>query len=171
MIVEDGSIVAGANSYISFTDATAYHTSYGNDWTSDTAVGELALIQATRALDLIYGSDYLSELRSDSQNLLFPRYAFYDNNRRRVESTEIPQRLKDAVCEMAAIIVSGGDVLPETNPDDFVVEESSQVDVIRVTKKYDRPVVRSTTRKIDLIISPLVTSSNNQTKFSMNFVR
>lgn len=102
MIVEDGSIVAGADSYISVNDATQYHAArlHRASWaTADATTQEQALITATQFVDA-YIRFYGSRVSQD-QPLEWPRKDVYDRDGRLLPSDEIPQRLKDAVCEQA----------------------------------------------------------------------
>jgi hypothetical protein len=108
LVIETGAIVAGAESYVSAADATTYHTARGNTlWTGTDAVKEAALRKATTYLDGKYRNRWkgykVRPVPQDgvtTQALEWPRYDVvisdyifpYD---------EIPQRLKDACCELA----------------------------------------------------------------------
>ena len=61
LIVEDGTGVSGAESYISVVDADDYHTNHGNtSWGSaDTTAKEIALRKASEYLDGKYGKRWL----------------------------------------------------------------------------------------------------------------
>lgn len=85
LIVEDGSTVAGANTYTSLADAFAYHSNLGNsDFTNraadyasfiagDTSAQAQALVQATMLIDLLYAELYIGYPGSPAQSLLWPR--------------------------------------------------------------------------------------------------
>jgi hypothetical protein len=109
IIVELGSIVAGADSYESLVNAGAYHIKRGDaTWAAATAaLREAALRKATTYLDGHYRKRWkgckVRPVPQDgvtTQALEWPRYDVvisdyifpYD---------EIPQRLKDACCELA----------------------------------------------------------------------
>ena len=78
LILEDGTGGLTSESYISVVDATAYHANFGNDaWTNlDAPTQEIYLRKATRDLDTIYGTSYLSTMLTSTQALLWPRVAF-----------------------------------------------------------------------------------------------
>lgn len=113
IIVEDGTAISTAQSYVSVEDATTYHTSLGNtEWAERPDLQETSLVKATQLVDAIWGMQYLSNKRTKEQRLLFPRLAFYDNNGDYIYNNEIPRALKDAVCEMALYVMTGtGDAL------------------------------------------------------------
>lgn len=111
LIIEDGTIVAGAQSYVSASDATAYHTARGNTaWTGTDAVKEAALLKAAAYLDGYYRSRWRGvKLDFLVQSLEWPRVNFYQDLKDNVYlnySTGIPQRLKDAQSELALIALS-----------------------------------------------------------------
>lgn len=101
LIVEDGTMVANANTYVNVTEADSYwslrSTKTGSStWSSaSTANKESALVVATEYIDNVYNFAYKKQ--SSTQSLQFPR----NNN-----SGVIPVNLKNAVCELAAIGLS-----------------------------------------------------------------
>jgi hypothetical protein len=114
LVVETGAIVAGAESYISAADATTYHTARGNTlWTGTDAVKEAALRKATAYLDGKYRSRWKGykvrpvPLDGLTEQLLeWPRYDV-EVSGYLFPCDEIPQRLKDACCELALRALSG----------------------------------------------------------------
>jgi hypothetical protein len=97
-VVEDGSIVANANSFVSVAEANAYHTDRGNSvWTGDDAVKQAALIKATDFIQQKYGCQWKGyKVDPIRQPLDWPR-AGIDY----VDYQTIPEKLKNAVCELA----------------------------------------------------------------------
>jgi hypothetical protein len=128
MIVEDGTIVTDANSYVSTADMDTYmalyHIDDGVDASTATSIKENILIMATRSVDLLYGR-YFKSMKLPLSVLLFPRYSYVDNNGS--EAALIPKSLKDAVCEIALILNNGGDIFPEPNTSSSV--ESSKIKI------------------------------------------
>ena len=125
LVVEDGTGLATAESYISVSDTDTYFTERGSptDWTGlSTANKEAALRYATEWLDgrfeWIGGVvDY-----NDPQALGWPRVDAEDREGRIVLSTIVPAKVKDATCEVAlahagtalnATQARGGQVLRE----------------------------------------------------------
>ncbi len=104
LVVEDGTVVAGADSYISVADADTYFTNLGNSaWTGADSVKEAALRKATNYVDMTY--NWVGSITDNDQPLSWPRYSAYDKEGRLLTDT-IPQKLKDAVCELAVASLS-----------------------------------------------------------------
>lgn len=157
IIIEDGTGKNNAVSYVSYSDASTYHSQQGNDdWPTDETEGEIALIKATSAVDLLYGPKYKSSIRNNNQSLLFPRYSFIDNNGREVLDNTIPYCLKQAVMELALSYVQGDNIFPTSNSVDAAIEEKTVIDTIELSYKLVNPVNRSTNPLVDAIISPLI---------------
>ena len=76
LIVEDGSNVAGAESYISVADADTYHSNRGNaTWaTLTTTVKEQLLRKATDYMVQTYRTQWAGARKYDDQALDWPRY-------------------------------------------------------------------------------------------------
>ena len=113
IIIETGAIVAGAESYISAADATTYHTARGNtSWTGTDAVKEAALRKAASYLDGHYRNRWKGcKVRPvpsdglDTQSMEWPR-DYVEISGYLFPFDEIPQRIKDAQCELALIALS-----------------------------------------------------------------
>lgn len=105
MIVEDGTGVPGADSYVTLEFADGYFSSRGlSAWDGlDAEVKEQSLVRATDFIDNVF--QWLGKRRSESQPLRFPRSGLRDYEG--AEVTGIPVGLMQAVCD-AALIVSGG---------------------------------------------------------------
>src|SRR6185437_4029457 len=81
LVVEDGTFVPGANTYISLADATTYWTNWGYtaDVGTDTTAQTVALYYAAYAMERLYGRFYIGQVAKNSpQNLLFPRVGTHD---------------------------------------------------------------------------------------------
>lgn len=117
IVVETGSIIANAVSYISAADATTYHTARGNAlWAGTDAVKEAALLKAAAYLDGKYRNKWKGyKVQPLIQAMEWPRAGVeimpaLANQRYYYGGTlpydQIPQRLKDAQCELALIALS-----------------------------------------------------------------
>lgn len=106
VIVEDGSIVANANSYGSVADADAYHTDRGNaDWAALSPDEKaIRMIRATDYIDQRFGGRFIGLIINDEQMLAWPRLdtgtAAFDYNFE-TELGVIPRKLKYACFEYA----------------------------------------------------------------------
>lgn len=113
IVVEDGTGLSAANSYLSETDLGTY--------TDDRAVtlasgdAEAALIRATAALDAIYRSRFPGyRTHGRSQGLEWPRTAAYDTDWYPIANNEIPVEIKNALCEMAVReLIEPGSMMPD----------------------------------------------------------
>ena len=104
LTVEDGSIVAGADAYVSVLATDTYNTNYVGDvsWATATeAQKELAIRKATQYLDATYFLMWRGERVNNLQVLQWPREgACYDDGIA-IDSDEIPNPLKLATMELA----------------------------------------------------------------------
>jgi hypothetical protein len=102
-IVEDGTGVEGANSYITVELADEHislYTEASDTWLSlDTEEKELRLIRATRFID--NAVFWVSTKVHDSNPLQWPRNEFIALYGRVIRSNEIPIELQQAVAELA----------------------------------------------------------------------
>lgn len=99
LVIETGTGSATAQSYISAADATIYHAARGNSlWTGTDAVKEAALLKAATYLDGYYRNRWRGfKVLPTTQAMEWPRYDVAPF----MLSDVIPQRLKDAQCELA----------------------------------------------------------------------
>lgn len=107
LIVEDGTIVTDAESYITVDDADAYHTARGNAaWTGADAAKEALLRKATDYMGQVYGLRWKGDRVSASQVLDWPRdgvEAFgFD-----VDSDAVPDAVVQACAELALRALRG----------------------------------------------------------------
>ena len=104
IIVEDGTGLTTAETFVSVADADAYHLAMNNaTWTGAEAVKESALRRAAQYIDTRYR--YKGERKNLNQALEWPR-AFYESDGR-AESWPVPN-LKAACCEAALRALSHG---------------------------------------------------------------
>ena len=106
LIVENGSKVTGANTYISLADARTRATALGVTISSTDADAESQLIRATLYVDRKYRARYQGYKVDETQALQFPRvYVVVDDYM--IDSDEIPQELIDAQVYAAAELEAG----------------------------------------------------------------
>jgi hypothetical protein len=113
LIVEDGSNVAGAESYVSVADATAYHAARGNAaWAalaSDT-IREQALRRATDYMVQVYRQRWAGDRQHDDQALDWPRTSVPDRDRGGwIALNLVPAEVVRACAEMG-LRASAGDL-------------------------------------------------------------
>jgi len=114
IVVEDGTGLETANSYISLTDANTYHSDRANtSWAAATeAARNAALIKAAQWLDGRYRDRWRGYRKTDDQTLDWPRYNAYDSDGYAVDSDAAPARITYAQAEAALAIIDGTDLNP-----------------------------------------------------------
>lgn len=121
IVVEDGSIVSGANSYVSEADLTAFATARGITLVADE--DELLI----KAMDYIESLDFQGIKVSRDQSLQWPR-AYVTIDQYNFPSNAIPNELKNGLCQVAIAIDQ--DMNPLAPLEQTVKRE--KVDVIEV---------------------------------------
>lgn len=107
LIVEDGSGLATAESYISVADTDARHTALGNAaWTGDTATKEAALRRATQYMEQAYRTRWTGTRLLRDQALSWPRYGV-EVDGYYVESTIVPADVANACADLALRALTG----------------------------------------------------------------
>lgn len=112
-VVEDGTSVTGANSYMTEADADQYHDDYGSATAWDAVADkELNLRKATQYLDAVYVLRWKGDRSTDTQGLDWPRAHVWTNDGFAVASNIVPQELKDA-CAALALLAETETLLPD----------------------------------------------------------
>lgn len=103
LMIEDGTGIEGANSYVSVSYADSYFALRGNEaWADlDLAAKEIALVKGTDYADTRFANRLQSPPLVASQSLLFPKRFFITPTFIRIEG--VPEAWKKAVCEYALI--------------------------------------------------------------------
>jgi len=144
IIVEDGTGLPTAETFVSVADANDYHTAMNNTgWTGTDAVKEAALRRATQYIDTRY--IYRGERINLDQALEWPR-AFYERDGR-AETWPVPN-LTAACCEAALRALT--DTLTADVSTDQVIEETVGPITVRYASKSGQtriPVVDDLLRK------------------------
>ena len=150
LIVEDGSVVTGAESYISVADASNYHTVRGNTaWAALTtdALREAALRKATDFMRQVYRSRWQGYKVNEDQALDWPRYGV-EVEGYAVDSDIVPTEVKNACAELALKASAA-----ELNPD--LTQGVAREKVGQIEVEYDKASPQFTRYKaIDAILSP-----------------
>jgi hypothetical protein len=165
IVVEDGTGVADANSFISLADYKTYASARG--WTvPDDIVVEQAIIKSTDYL-LTLDDAFKGERTFFDQTLPFPRSDVYIGNAIDPLGDEvIPLQLIKGQCEAINFIANGGEFMPtQTGP--FIVRE--KVDVIET--QYSESVninAMPNVPSVDAFLAPLM---DNGGGFGVTVVR
>lgn len=115
LTVEDGTLVADADAYVSTAEVDTYNTNYVGDTTwsgaTDTAK-EIAVRQATQFIDSKFASRFVGVLSDNDQSLMWPRAGAIGHDGRSYDDDDIPDQLKNAVYELA-IKATAEDLVPD----------------------------------------------------------
>jgi hypothetical protein len=110
LIIEDGTVVVGANSFVTLAEARAYTSDRGIDLPVDGVEVEQALVKAGDYL-LSLEQKFKGERLTSAQSMVYPRMGatlFGDY----VASDTIPQQVKDAQIVLASYAADGLDLRP-----------------------------------------------------------
>lgn len=150
LVVEDGTGVEGANSYLTVAELRAFAGDRGLTLPTDSEVEKL-LVKATDYLEL---KSYIGDRASDNQGLSWPRtqtanpYWQYTNL--------IPTKLKTAQ-SLLAVEAMNGDLTQATRPNEYI---QTKIDVLYI--KYAKDDDRSAGlryRAVDDLLASLVTTT------------
>ena len=185
LIVEDGTGLATANSYISLADANTYFTNKGTagaQWAASDELKNEYLVRACTALDDLYGRKYISYLRASDttvQSLLWPRENVWDRHNRRIPQGSIPQEVKDAQCELALGLQLGVDLYPEGRKSNNLLSESVTIGEISQSFTYQKQadeqaefdsgtaVSGNLFRQVELILWPILKPKQSKMRFAL----
>lgn len=143
LIVEDGTVIEGADSYLSVAEADSIIAYLGlsDTWKDlDEETKEISLRQASMAFDGL--GAWKSFLVDSNQPMLFPREPFYDSQGRLV--TGIPRPLKYSVAKLAVAASEGGGKI---NTDPIRLKSKSFGDA---SETYATPVLIGDTQYNDV---------------------
>jgi GH43 family beta-xylosidase len=150
LIVEDGSIVTGAESYATVAEATAYHAARNNTaWAAlaTDALREAALRKATEYMVSTYRARWQGTRKTEDQALCWPRYDVVIEGYL-VDDASVPETIKRACAELA-LRASAADLNPDLTQG-VAREKVGQIEV-----EYDKASPQFTRyRAIDALLSP-----------------
>jgi hypothetical protein len=162
LIVEDGTGLANAESYVSVAAATTYHANFGNAaWLDlDPATQEIYLRKATRDLDVLFGRTYLSTMLTTTQALLWPRVGYTTCDG--VYVTGVPVALANVVAELA-LLNATTDVLGPTDGTGNLSFNLEKVGDLEVRQQFFAPTssMAPKMRRINLMMQQFTTASSS----------
>lgn len=135
LIVEDGTVINGANAYITVAELDSYWLSRNVTLQQTESEKEAAIIISTQYVDNNF--NWRGSIITEEQVLDWPRSGVYDDEGRGVDNDEIPLKLKNAICEYAKRQLEM-EIQPDVFPDDkgVITSERSKVDVIEEQITY-----------------------------------
>ncbi len=148
LIKEDGTIVAGANSYADEADADAFQTDRGRSaWLeATTEVADAALVRATDYIEGRFALLFLGQPLGDAQTLSWPRQgAIYVRTGNPFPDDEVPGDIVDATILYADQVIGDGSDLetmtelsvnPTVSEDGQIKMKKEKVDVLEEVTEY-----------------------------------
>lgn len=153
LIVEDGSGVPGADSYVTIEEANLYHKKMGNtDWESSTDPSAM-LRRAAKYLDGTYRNRIAGTSKTSDQGLLFPMVGAFYVDGTEVDPDSVPQVYKDAQCEVALLAAQGVSLTTEVTSGPRL--KRKKIDVLEKEWFEDSYTSRPVFGWLDTILSPL----------------
>lgn len=156
LVVEDGSGLSTAESYVSVADADTRRTNLGSDaaWTAaTTAAKEAALRKATEYLEQAYRNRWQGYRQTTTQALSWPRNSVVIDINTQIATDIVPVEVRNACADLALKALS------ETLAADLtrgVVREK----VGPIETEYDRASPQAVRyRAIDMALAPYLKSS------------
>lgn len=149
VVVENGSIVAGANSYVTVAEMEQFAEDRGYTW-----VGGHVDTFLFRAMDWLESQRYQGWIKNETQPLLWPRYNVIYRDYE-LSSDTIPELLKKAQMTLAMEINRGFDPLAVITQ----AVKREKVDVLEV--EYQDGTSTFSIRSVNSIIRPLLEGGLN----------
>lgn len=153
MVVEDGSGVINANSYVTTQSANTYFSERGvTAWLGTQLQKEQALIKATDYIEMRFAGKFCGTALTTTQTLSFPRSGL---------SNTMPPELTKACCEYALVALAAP-LAPNPTRDPNILSERKKLDVLEkdVTYRNGTQSVLKQYPQADLYISRLICSNN-----------
>lgn len=136
-VVEDGSGLSNATSFISVADADAYAAEVGlTAWTGTTPAKQTALIKAQRYITQTYRGLWKGLRSNELQSLDWPRADVEDYDGYIIDSDSIPAAIKEAQVELAARALSAELISDVTVDGGNITSESSTVGGLNYAVTY-----------------------------------
>jgi hypothetical protein len=148
LIIEDGSIVENANSYVTEAELILYASA--RDITVDPADAEVLIV---KAMDYIESLDFVGVKSTRDQGLQWPRFNVVIDDYL-VSTDEIPQELKTSVFEVALSILNNEDPLAN------VERTKTEVKVGSLQVKYADGSTRTIVKRISSALRKLLRSGS-----------
>lgn len=140
LIIETGSIVAGANSYVTVAEARPYVESRGGSFPIEDLDGEYLILKAMDFFES-HNERFKGDIVSKAQPLSFPRQNF-EAEGWNWSSDEIPRQVKTALLALVFEIAGGADPFnPETVQAPAIKKKVGPIETVyaepvRVSKVY-----------------------------------
>ena len=154
LIIEDGTIVTGANSYVTDGEYTTYATARGITVGVDVTAREIELILA---MDYVEGhrEEFKGDKEQRDQPVQWPRVSVWIDGFP-LDASTIPQELKSAQIEAAIAVASGGELLINSTCNQNI--QTEKLDVMSVSYFDGGNWENIRLDRVDNVLDPLLKS-------------
>lgn len=112
LVIEDGSLIAGANSFVTRAEVIAYAAARGVTIPDEDASDVLAI----KGMDYLWSLCYKGDLVSETQSTPFPRSGLVDGDTADDYEHTIPAGVKNAQLQLALDVNAGIELTASANP-------------------------------------------------------
>jgi len=164
LVVEDGSGLADAESYVSVDDADAIYAAFGGpaQWgAAATSDKERWLRLGCRYLDQKYGRRWVGSRANQSQALDWPMADVEDDDGYCLDSDVVPEQIKRANVYAAFVYAEGNDPLATSETSGELTKKFTKVGPLIISKEYESG--QSSVRRYPLIeneVSEFITTGS-----------
>lgn len=158
-IVEDGSVVAGANALVSVASADQITENYGNpsSWSgASTAQKQNAIRQATRYLNFHYSWDgYKYDV---NQLVQWPRTNMTDEDGNDIDIDIVHEQVKEACAYLAVKVMDGDTLLEDFDNESKVKRTKDVIGPITEEREYahEGESPEKTYQVVDILVAPFI---------------
>lgn len=164
LVVEDGTGLANAESYVSVSEIDDYANRFGKTFTGTLTDKEVRARQATQFLDNKY--PFSVNAKTSTQALLFPAEELILRGH---SVTGIPRQLKDACCELA--IIAATTSLTESVTARAYTYRKVKVGDVEKTERFETENTQNVFHTVELILRPLLAAEIGEGVRTLKMVR
>lgn len=157
LIVEDGTGLPNAESYVSVAEADDYHSKRGNElWATLTLDKKEQLLRiASDYITYIYGNIFIGKRAVSGQALAWPRISITDYT---LYSLGVPRQIREATAELA-LVANSTSLMPNTaSPAAKKRVKVGPIEVEYVTSAYTGPRFLAATSRLAEFVDQITSS-------------
>lgn len=157
LVVEDGTGLSNAESYLAVADADTYHVNFGNtSWASASGgAKEVALRQATQYLDSRFGLAWKGRKINATMSLDWPRSGVRVDDYA-VDDDFVPPEIENATAILALSALTETLTPDSESPDGLILGEMIQIGPIKLDTDYGGATSTKRYRLVEELIAPLL---------------
>ncbi len=163
--LEDGTAVAGADTYRELADILAFGTAYGISttlWSAATVATQEGWARlSTVVLDSRWQDRFPGTKRTSTQGLLWPRGDAYDREGWPITFSVIPPQIQNAQSHLALLAANGTDIAAD-------VSTAAQIEELRAASgagiKFSAPISVKQFRAVEYHLKPILLSGGKWSK-------